>query len=34
MSSFGLIVGLFCGKIEKNDEERQLWLDFLWNRRN
>ena len=35
MSSFCVIVGLFCGKIEKKyDEERQVWLDFLWRRKN
>ena len=29
-----LIVVLFYGKIEKNDEEHELWQDFLWSRRN
>ena len=29
-----LIVFLICGKIEKNDEERNLWPDFLWSRKN
>ena len=29
-----LIVNLICGKIEKNDEERKIWPDFLWSRRD